>query len=126
MDLTLNEKVTISAPVYFLFRVIWVEGNGASAHEKTFLCTDTTNRQIDRYNRFMIEENDTEDLSNAVVSLVAGQYDYEVYAQNSSTNLDYTLASEKVESGYMLVIQNSTVIDTGYEPTTTVTVYEPD
>lgn len=121
VDLTLNEKVTIDAPVYFLFRVKRVEGD----IEKTFVCTDETGLVVERYNRFMIEENTTEDLTDGVVSLPTGQYDYEVYAQHSSTNLDYLEADEQVEAGYMLVIQSSVVIDTGYEPTTSVTVYEP-
>src|SRR6185369_9563769 len=120
VDLTLNDKVTISAPVYFLFRLI--RDVAFSAPSQTFLCTDETDRQIERYNRFLITEGDIEDLNNGIIALASGQYTLEVYAQHSSTNLDYTLADEKIFSDLCQVIPSATVINETYTPNISVTV----
>ena len=66
--LTLNEKVTITNPV-FLFRLIFEDGST----EKAFICNDTTNGLIERYNKFVITENAVEDLLNGTVSLKHGK-----------------------------------------------------
>lgn len=121
VDITLNDLVTISAPVYFLFRLI----NDFTQVSKTFLCADTTNRQIPRYNRFSIIEGTPEDLTIGKISVTTGQYTVEIYAQTSSSNLDYTLANEKIFTGLASVIDNSVVISTSFAPTATITVFDP-
>jgi hypothetical protein len=118
--LTLNEKVTITSPV-FLFRLIFEDGSS----EKAFICEDTTSGLIERYNKFVIEENSTEDLLNGVVSLKHGTYYYMVYAQSSTTNLDYTLATELVEQGLCDVRGNESTFNK-YEPTIITKSYDPN
>lgn len=118
--LTLNEKVTITNPV-FLFRLIFEDGST----EKAFICDDTTNGLIERYNKFVITENAVEDLLNGTVSLKHGTYFYKVYAQSSSTNLDYTLATELVEQGLCDVRGNESTVNE-YEPTIITKSYDPN
>lgn len=117
VDLTLNDKVSIDAPVYFLFRVI--RDVAYSTPSQTFLCTDTTSRLIDRYNRFIIIEGTT-------VTLEEGQYTLEVYAQNSSTNTDYEAADEKIYTDMLSVIGSSSIINETNEPLIDIEVYDPE
>lgn len=122
VDLTLNDMVTIDAPIYFLFRVY----SDVSDYEKVFLCTDETGGLIDRYNRFLIEETTSEDLTDGKVTLRTGQYTCDVYAQNSPTNLDYELADELIKSDLLDVIDSAVVINTAYQPTVDIkTPYRP-
>ncbi len=80
--LTLEEKRTLSSPT-FLFRFI----NDQLKTSKTFIVTDTSGF-VRRFNRFSIEETASEDLTDGKVSLSKGFYVYEIYEQNSTTNLD--------------------------------------
>lgn len=117
IDLTLNDKVTISAPVYFLFR--FIRDVAYNTPFQTCLITDTTSRQIERYNRFILIEGTT-------ITLESGQYTLEIYAQNSSSNTDYTLADELIYTDITQVIGSSNVINETNEPTITVEVFDPE
>lgn len=99
VTLTLNEKVTLSSPK-FLFRCI----NQVTKSAKTFIATDTSSYPY-RYNEFTITESDSESLLNGTVQLKPpGLWRYEVYEQSSTTNLDYTLSDNRVETGILRVI----------------------
>jgi hypothetical protein len=86
--LTLTEKVTIANP-YFLFNM-------------THLLTDQVVNVIlndisafkERYNQFAVIEGTT-------FTLLNGEYEYKVYAQTSSVNIDPDLANELVETGVL-------------------------
>lgn len=117
IDLTLNDKVTIDAPVYFLFR--FIRDVAYSTPYQTCLITDTTLRQIDRYNRFILTEGTT-------ITLGQGQYTMEVYAQHNSSNTDYELADEKIYTDMAQVIGSSNVINETNEPEIDIEVYDPE
>jgi hypothetical protein len=107
--LTLSEKTTIANPKY-LFSLTHRLTNTAY----NFILTDTS-AYVERYNKFPITEGTT-------VTLDAGEYQYEIYAQTSSTNLDPTLANELVEQGIVKV--DFDVTRTQYSVTLNEKIYE--
>ena len=60
-----------------------------------------------RYNKFLINEN--------TYDFFEGEYNYVVYAQTSSVNVDPLLANEQVEEG-LLKVQLSTEEEIYYNP----------
>lgn len=108
--LTLTEKVTISNP-YFLF----VFTNRTTSVETAIILTDVSTH-IERYNQFDVTEGTT-------FTLDAGEYEYQVYAQTSSTNTDSSLANELVESGVLKVVFTPTAAGV-YEVTLNEKIYE--
>lgn len=99
--LTLTEKVTIANPT-FLFSVIHRQT------EKTynFILSDLS-AFTERYNKFSVNEN--------LYNFFEGEYNYFVYAQTSTTNLDPSLANELVEEG-LLKVQLSAQSEIFYSP----------
>ena len=108
--LTLTEKVTISNP-YFLF----VFTNRTTSVETAIILTDVSTH-TERYNQFDVTEGTT-------FTLDAGEYEYQVYAQTSSTNTDPSLANELVESGVLKVVFTPTAAGV-YEVTLNEKIYE--
>ena len=108
--MTLTEKVTIPNP-YFLF----VFTNRTTSVETAIILTDVSTH-IERYNQFDVTEGTT-------FSLDAGEYEYQVYAQTSSTNTDPSLANELVESGVLKVVFTPTAAGV-YEVTLNEKIYE--
>ena len=106
---TLTEKVTIANP-YFLFAFTHRVTNEVTS----VLLTDIST-QTERYNKFAVVEGTT-------FTLDAGEFEYVIYAQTSSTNLTPSLADEEVESGVLKV--NFDVDRTSYEVTLTEKIYE--
>lgn len=75
----------------------------------------------DRYNVFQITETDTPTATNGEVSLDAGEYEYKIYANSSSSNLDpdgLTL----LERG-MAKVTGTTTAPTEYDSAETYTEY---
>ena len=107
--LTLTEKTTIANPTY-LFSLTHRLTNNAY----NFILADTSSYTT-RYNKFDITEGTT-------VTLDAGEYEYEIYAQTSPTNLDPTLANELVEEGIVKV--DFDVTRTQYSVTLNEKIYE--
>jgi hypothetical protein len=62
----------------------------------------------DRYNEFVFTEGTDLPLVGKLILGAGGQYEYFVYEQLSSTNLDPTLATGLVESGLMDLERAST------------------
>ena len=95
--LTLTEKTTINAPTY-LFRFV----NKQTNVEYVCIQTDTSVFKS-RYNKFTITTQTT--TPNALLGQLklslGDEYEYYIYAQISTTNLDYKLSDEMVESGIM-------------------------
>lgn len=108
---TLYEKTTIAVS---LVHYLWVFTN-ASTNQSTTCIAEDTSDYINRYNLFNIVENNDPDPLSGEVSLDEGMYDYYVYEQVSSTNLDPT-GLTLVESGLVTVYQAPTT-DTIYEST---------
>ena len=95
--LTLTEKTTINAPTY-LFRFVNKQTN------VEYLCISAdTSVYKSRYNKFTITtQNTTPNPLLGQLKLTLGdEYEYYIYAQVSTTNLDYTLSNQMVESGIM-------------------------
>lgn len=108
--LTLNENTTIEAPIYYLFEFIGQDTNTSIA----FLATDTTWYR-GRFNKFNIELVDAvdQDLTQAKINLSGGRYKYNIYQQNSSSNLIPASALGIVETGFVQV--NIPITQTTYD-----------
>lgn len=95
--ITTLEKVTISSPTY-LFRFVHKETL------KEYLCISAVS-ELYSYGRqsFIIETvaSGANPLVGQIVLTLGDEYNYYVYAQESTTNLDYTLANEMIEQGIM-------------------------
>lgn len=121
--LTLYEKVTISDPKY-LFSFSTLQGK-----TKNFIAQDlqtTANLLTGARNKFSIQEvaSGSESLLLGVVNLQPeGQWNYKVYAQSSSTNLDPDDADELVEQGIVFVRGTATVTINSYTDQPTLTKY---
>jgi hypothetical protein len=112
---TLKEKQTLAAPNYlFYFKqrtsndvVAFVLLNNAdlSAHK-------------DRYNKFSINA------STHFANKLAGEWEYTVYQQTSTSNLNPTLATGLLETGIMRLDESTTFEFTEYETTNTFKVRE--
>lgn len=107
--LTLTEKVTIANP-YFLFAFTHRLSNEVT----TVILSDISTHK-ERYNEFAVVEGST-------FTLDAGEFEYQVYAQTSPSNLSPALANELVESGILKV--EFDVTRTYYEVTLNEKIYE--
>ena len=119
VDLTLTEKTTISNPTY-LFEFINNQGFG-----KVYCISDDTSLYPERYNRFtiVVKASGAVPLNGEINLNLGDEYDYNIYAQTSTTNLNPDLADEIVESGYM-TYDKSMTSRSEYENLTTRKVYE--
>ena len=98
---TLNEFQTLDNP-YFLFRML-SEGLGT---EKAFIISSVDNlSSVERYDKFIFTESHNEILTSGTASLQEGTWQYEVYEQTSSINLDFRSATnpEAMEKGLIKV-----------------------
>ena len=95
--LTLNESKTLTNP-YYLMKMV----SSDSRTVKTFILASDLSGHTDRFNKFVITESATEVLTSGTVTLKpTGIWDWEVYEQTSSTNLNVNAADNQVplESG---------------------------
>ena len=114
---TLYEKTTLS-PVYYLFEFI-----SRTRFTKSYCIPTELSVELLRYNKFNIEDKLSPNPLNGEVNLRPGQYDYNVYEQSSSTNLNPSGLSV-VEDG-MCRVYDDTDPNTRYaNPETTNTEYE--
>ena len=93
LTLTLKEKSTLSSPVYlFQFRNV--------TEKVSYYCImSDTSLYKDRYNEFVFTEGTDNPLLGELILGAGGQYEYFVYEQTSTTNLEPALATGLVESG---------------------------
>lgn len=70
-----------------------------------FIVSDTSN-YIERYNKFLVTETSgTQTLTSGVVTLGdAGFYEYAIYEQTSSSNLDIVNTTSLLEIGLIKVV----------------------
>jgi len=110
VNISLSDLSTIENPVY-LFEFI----SGQKNVSYTFLAADIS-LFPERYNRFLITETTSPDNLNGEVELDhLGLYDYSVYEQTSTTNLDVNLATKLLQSGKMRLEATSVRINDTYE-----------
>jgi len=95
LTFTLKEKTTLSSPIYlFQFRNV--------TEKVSYYCIMAdTSLYKDRYNEFVFTEGTNLPLIGELILGAGGQYEYFVYEQLSTTNLDPTLSTGLVESGLM-------------------------
>lgn len=112
---TLTEKVTLSSP-YFLFQF-----ENQQTKQLYYCISADTSSYTDRYNDFSIEEKTNPTLTNGEIRLAnEGFYNYTIYEQESSTNLDPDNATGIVEKGICKVIGTAR---TSYSHTPATTTY---
>lgn len=107
---TLTEKVTLTSP-YFLFEIT----NQVDNTPIYFIGTDTSSYPS-RINKFSIVEGTNNPTLGQIICTNVGQYNYRVWEQSSSTNLDPANASTLLETGIILV-NGTTATTTVYQPT---------
>jgi hypothetical protein len=107
---TLTEKTTLSSP-YFL-----VVFNNLATNELVYAICPDTSTQTTRYNLLTIIESNTSIPLSGQVKLVEGTYQYKVYEQTSSSNLDPSLSTSLVETGLLksTTTATSSFIDNTY------------
>lgn len=90
--LTLKEKQTLATPNY----LFWFKSRGTN-QEVAFvvLNADDTSGFKDRFNEFTIDVNDYFENSPE------GDWEYKIYEQTSTTNIDPALAANLLEVGIM-------------------------
>lgn len=95
LTFTLTDMSTLTSPVYlFQFRNV--------TEKVSYYCIMAdTSLYKDRYNEFVFTEGTDLPLVGQLILGAGGQYEYFVYEQISTTNLDPTLATGLVESGLM-------------------------
>lgn len=100
--LTLNELSTITSP-YYLFEFIY-EAN--LTPEPIYYTTNDETLAPNRYNLFNIEESSTGSTSggtSVALSLMSGQYTYNVYQSSASTLSVSATTGGIIETGRMVV-----------------------
>lgn len=110
---TLTERVTLSAP-YFLMRL---QSRSTNEIKRVILAANQSG-YINRYDQFTITESTTEVLTSGTIKLTEGDWNYDIYEQSSSTNLNEDNATAKLESGLIRVLSTT---DTFIDPTQTDT-----
>lgn len=117
---TLTEKCTLTQPNY-LFRLV----NDETNIEYAFIAPDTSN-YVERYNKFTITETADPDNLNGEIELPdSGFYHYYIYEQESTTNLDYTLATTLVEIGKCKVPGDEVSLESYTPPSSVNITYQP-
>lgn len=108
---TLSEKVTLTAPYYFLFSL-----KGQTEMERKNFIVEDTSDYPNRYNKFLITETSgAENLTSGVINLSdAGFYEYEIYEQTSSSNLEIVNTTSLLEIG-MIKVNGSAVVTKAYD-----------
>lgn len=90
--LTLKEKQTLTNPNY----LFWFKSRGTNQEVKfVVLNAGDTSTFKDRFNEFTIDVNDYFENSPE------GDWEYRIYEQTSTSNLDPTLATSLLETGIM-------------------------
>ena len=116
--LTLTEKVTLTNPK-FLFEFINNE-----SHVKYYCISANLSAYKERYDSFNLQLTTSPNNLIGQLNLPVGEYDYNVYEQASTTNLD-PLGLTKLENGKCIVFNSSPSSETQYNGATlTDVIYE--
>lgn len=120
-----------STYIYFLFEFTF---EGDTSREVRYYTTDDISPSTCRYNLFEIEESETGSITTNNINpiqLEPGQYLYKIYAGENPVNyLDLSpyLTTEPISYGQMIVVGESSLIDTVYDSglidNTTPSVYD--
>jgi hypothetical protein len=109
---TVTEKTTLplaSAKYLFVFT------HQLTGAQNTCIAANISNFR-DRYDRFTITESNTEARTTGTLALPnIGEYNYTIYAQLSTSNLDPANADEVVEVGIAQIISGNVPYTDAYE-----------
>jgi hypothetical protein len=98
---TLKEKTTLTSPNYlFHFK------NDTSKVDYYCIIADTST-QKQRYNKFTFTEGSNNPTAGSLILSGSGYYDYFIYEQTSSSNLDPANSTGLVEQGKMRLFDSS-------------------
>ena len=116
--LTLTEKVTLTNPK-FLFEFINNE-----SHVKYYCISANLSAYKERYDSFNLQLTSSPNNLIGQLNLPVGEYDYNVYEQSSTTNLNPS-GLTKLENGKCIVFNSSPSSETQYNGATlTDVIYE--
>lgn len=119
LTVTVSEKQTLTSP-YWLWELKYRGDNSF----KYFIAPDSSSFPS-RYNLFTVTESSIESLTSGVVYLPnEGEYEYRIYEQSSSTNLNPVNATTLCEIGMLTVISTQSA-PVSYQPNPTISVYNP-
>ena len=114
------EKVTITNPTY-LFRFV----NKETLQEVTCISSPIDTYSYNRQSfQITTKSSGANNLIGEIVLTIGDEYNYYIYAQESTTNLDYTLANELIEEGVMRYEKTITERNSYDRGTTTRKVYQ--
>lgn len=100
---TLTERVTLSNP-YFLMKCTSRSSRGT----KLFILPSNQSSYTDRYDKFTITESANEILTSGTVELKpTGDWDYQIFEQTSSSNLNIVNCTTLLEEGILRVTGTS-------------------
>lgn len=100
--LTLTEKQTLTSPNY----LFWFKSRGTNQEVKfVILNAADQSPHKDRYNQFDIVVN------THFGSSPEGDWEYKIYEQASTTNLDPTLATSLLETGIMRLLDSGNLLE---------------
>jgi len=110
VPVTLTEKTTLASPYYL------VVFNNLATNELVYAICPDTSTQTTRYNLLTIIESNTSIPLSGQVKLIEGTYQYKIYEQTSSSNLDPSLSTSLVETGLLksTTTATSSFIDNTY------------
>lgn len=100
VQVTVREQSSLPNPVYYLFEFL----NKSSS--LNYYCIAQIDSVVLGFDKFIITDTTDPDAEAGEVDLPAGQYEYKIYQQESSTNLDPSLTTVAL-SGFAWVEQGS-------------------
>ena len=103
LTLTLTENSTLSSPVY-----LFVFSKGGNTYPVISADLATASQKA-RFNRFTITEGASDPTNGSLTLGTTGVYNLNVYEQSSTTNLDPTLSTNKVETTLARVIDTESL-----------------
>lgn len=106
---TLTEKATLTSPVY-LFEIT----NQVDLTSIYFIATDTSSYP-NRINKFSVIEGVNDPTNGQIICTNTGQYNYRIFEQSSSTNLNPANTVSMVEDG-IIKVEGTAVNYTVHQP----------
>lgn len=106
---TLKEKATLTSPVY-LFEII----HQVDLTPIYFIATDTSSYP-NRINKFSVVEGTNDPTNGQIICTNTGQYNYRIFEQSSSSNLNPANTTSIVETG-IIKVEGTAVSYTVHQP----------
>lgn len=103
---TLSEVVTLSGSPKFL---MYLESQNTN-NTYSVICNDISSATT-RYNKLVLVESTTNNLTGGTINLPIGEYIYFIYEQTSSTNLNKNNATSLLERGLLFVDDGTNAIN---------------